>query len=597
MLVYGDPQFEITLGEAVRLACQQIDKTSINSVGELRTLLIQLGQLEQGISDTEHCAHARKTVERATDLAAEAFCSAYGRENSSIPAVDSPITLSNLKLLLSSIEPCETPLTIKIPEGFAFYAVYPEQYCLATIAWHQKQSSPAGNRVLVIGLRSIGTSLSAVVTATLKLLNYEVQRITVRPSGPPFEREVEFSVQTDAQFALVVDEGPGISGSSMAIVAETLCGCGFSLEKIIFFPGHTNLPTAPQREMTRQIWNSVSRYVTDISEVSWNRKTLQERLAKNSSELTNAEVISIKDLGKGLWREHVFKDNSNWPAVFPSLDRAKFLVETANRSRILWKFYGLCFAEGFHIPMAEQTSAEMNNLAQHSLIPAPLACVDGFVAMHWKEDQRLTKADVENDAIFQEVVRYIVNASGPVLSDSENNAALTRIRKILYWNTAKAIDTNLAQRLNDWAEWIRVPAGFPRYGDGRMAMYEWVQTSAGMILKTNGVMHHCDHMYVGIQPIHWDIAGVIVEWDLNSLRKGRLISLIRRFISKCTPEQIEFYCCAYAAFRLGICVLAAEAASILEKQRLSSAAGFYRRRLLSASSKYATNQLAFHQVD
>lgn len=76
----------------------------------------------------------------------------------------------------------------------------------------------------MIGLRSIGTSLSAVVAATLQQSGIEVlPRVTVRPTGHPFARKVEcLVVRPAAKAFIIVDEGPVLSGSSMVSVAEVL---------------------------------------------------------------------------------------------------------------------------------------------------------------------------------------------------------------------------------------------------------------------------------------------------------------------------------------------------------------------------------------
>src|SRR4051812_26803993 len=50
-------------------------------------------------------------------------------------------------------------LLVREPEGFAFYAVYPELYEMAA-----RRLDPSPKR-LVIGVRSIGTTLGAVVAA------------------------------------------------------------------------------------------------------------------------------------------------------------------------------------------------------------------------------------------------------------------------------------------------------------------------------------------------------------------------------------------------------------------------------------------------
>ncbi len=69
---------------------------------------------------------------------------------------------------------------LKTPEGFAFYAVYPEAYIEA--ARRLRLSAPPR----VIGIRSIGTTLGSVVAAALDA----EPPGTVRPFGDPFARRV-----------------------------------------------------------------------------------------------------------------------------------------------------------------------------------------------------------------------------------------------------------------------------------------------------------------------------------------------------------------------------------------------------------------------
>src|SRR5207248_4140661 len=121
-------------------------------------------------------------------------------------------------------EALDTPLTVKIPEGFAFYALYPEQYCLAALHWLADHKTASPRRAAVVGIRSIGTTLSAVVSAALGAAGWEVQRLTVRPTGHPYSRQAEITREElgEAVWGLVVDEGPGQSGSSMAATAAAL---------------------------------------------------------------------------------------------------------------------------------------------------------------------------------------------------------------------------------------------------------------------------------------------------------------------------------------------------------------------------------------
>src|SRR5205814_7722381 len=93
----------------------------------------------------------------------------------------------------------------------------------------------------IVGIRSIGTTLTAVVRAAACARGVDADRITVRPQGDPYNRELAFSTPElrwvrdragrGAVF-LVVDEGPGRSGSSFLTTAEALERVGVSADCI-----------------------------------------------------------------------------------------------------------------------------------------------------------------------------------------------------------------------------------------------------------------------------------------------------------------------------------------------------------------------------
>ncbi len=94
----------------------------------------------------------------------------------------------------------------------------------------------------VIGIRSIGTTLGAVVAAALDAPPPD----TVRPFGDPFARQAELPpgiVENGAHY-VIVDEGPGLSGSSFGAVADWLQARGVPLERIAFLPSHGGDPGA-----------------------------------------------------------------------------------------------------------------------------------------------------------------------------------------------------------------------------------------------------------------------------------------------------------------------------------------------------------------
>ena len=120
-------------------------------------------------------------------------------------------------------------MTIKEPEGYAFYAVYPEMYAMAA------RALPPSAKRLVIGIRSIGTSLGAAVARACG-----AALITVRPIGHPFARRLALDDALRDHILsfhdlAIVDEGPGLSGSSFGCVADFLEDHGVAPERIAFW--------------------------------------------------------------------------------------------------------------------------------------------------------------------------------------------------------------------------------------------------------------------------------------------------------------------------------------------------------------------------
>jgi hypothetical protein len=103
-------------------------------------------------------------------------------------------------------------------EGYAFYALYPEAYLAAA------RAAPRWPR-RVIGIRSIGAGLAAAVAAATGA----PLPATVRPRGDPFRRRLDVAPGLVAEWVAggtarvaIVDEGPGMSGSSFGAVADRL---------------------------------------------------------------------------------------------------------------------------------------------------------------------------------------------------------------------------------------------------------------------------------------------------------------------------------------------------------------------------------------
>ena len=93
------------------------------------------------------------------------------------------------------------------------------------------------------------------------------------------------------------------------------------------------------------------------------------------------------------------------------------------------------------------------------------------------------------------------------------------------------------RRVRVWlAQAARIPARSPTYTDGRMAPHEWLRGTAGTVFKTDNSGHVQDHTLIGAQPLLWDIAGVLIEWDLTS---ADALSLLRPLEQAGVPLERE----------------------------------------------------------
>src|SRR5215831_6358018 len=229
LLVFREDRCSVS-GRALKSAVEReiAGLTWMSSTDQVLHALLRAGELECGVSDSDSVPVG--PYESLTDRLAVALVS-----GASVPHDG----------VLSASVPCAAipdRIAISRPEGFAYYAIHPLAYVDAS-----NQLSFRGKSVAVVGIRSIGTTLSAVTAAAARARGLRVERITVRPRGHPYNRRTEFSppqlpfvrnfLGANADF-LIVDEGPGLSGSSFLSVAEALCRCEVATGRIALLCGH-----------------------------------------------------------------------------------------------------------------------------------------------------------------------------------------------------------------------------------------------------------------------------------------------------------------------------------------------------------------------
>jgi hypothetical protein len=199
--------------------------------------------------------------------------------------------------------------------------------------------------------------------------------------------------------------------------------------------------------------------------------------------------------------------------------------------------------------------------------------------MRWIPGRLLRRHDCD-DELLDQLAAYIVDVAGSLLSHDENQAALERMKQMLEVNAREA-DAVLGKDLFVEASGI---VGLPSYGDGGMAPHEWLLTEEGRIIKTGAFAHSRDHTLVGRQPIFWDVAGVIVEWELSFDQTQHFLEVLALRGCRIARTPLDFYVACYAAFRLGMMTLCAAGQSGPEAERLRQATNQYREYLTKFSA-------------
>ncbi|HYE62208.1 MAG TPA: hypothetical protein VD997_09445 [Phycisphaerales bacterium] len=592
MIVFGDPSFSRPASELVqslreRLRALAGDRTQSESV---REALIFSGQVEQAIADAADAqpgdsdlAASLLWCEAATDaLAAMLIADAHHRTR------DHNHSLAALRWHHGGA-PAGSAVTVKVPEGYAFYSLYPDQYAAAACAWARVNHAARCGPVLIIGLRSIGTSLSAVVRATLAREGWRATRLTIRPNGAHTDRTVKLPPVPLPKVTrvLIVDEGPGQSGTSFAAAAQAVHMHGIPREHICFLPSHQNELGAAATATAREWWGSTTKYTASTNVPILDGRSLRDHLREHTRHLLDDDVDEGTNLSGGLWRSHTFKSEREWPGVFALLDREKYLYRArSTRRAILWKFAGIATgADG--LTGSERDLRRLTVLARGGLTPAVLGSTLGFIAFEWTNARPLTRAAL-SARVLHHIARYLTHTPAPPLSRDETRAAVARATNILYWNTKKSLGdqaAEVAQQLCHEAHRLHLDDLTSAAPDGRLAPHEWILTPDDRILKADAAGHAHDHTAVGPQPLAWDLAGTSVEWDLTAEQSEQFVSLLRASGEHdLRPDLLRFCIAAYAAFRLGCCAMAADCAGRDEDERtrLQREQRYYERHLRRA---------------
>jgi hypothetical protein len=373
MLVYGDATRREATREAIArlramMAALHRAAPGLERHAELVACLIEAGELAQGVIDAEFQARggcdARSpagdaAMRLATSLAAQvaaSWDSAF--QDAGCPA--------DLDLDALAALPLPETIDVRQPEGFAFYALYPESYLAAG-------RRLSGSEWRVLGLRSIGTTLAAAVAAGIGTPRAGPPPLTLRPVGHPYDRRLsladDITVDTGASYA-VVDEGPGRSGSSIAAAARHLEERGVAACDIHLFPGHANGPGQEASPAVHHLWSRCPMHVVEFDEWALRGHEPWRRLDHWVADLVGPLTEPLRDLSCGAWRQLGWRSEAEWPPSHPWAERRKFLAATRD-ARWHVKFAGL----GRH---GRETLARARVLAAAGFVPEPAGWRHGF---------------------------------------------------------------------------------------------------------------------------------------------------------------------------------------------------------------------------
>ncbi|SCB57475.1 hypothetical protein GA0061105_102467 [Rhizobium aethiopicum] len=577
MLVYGDVE-RIESAAAVRasistmmLACIGMQPSRQRHETLVRAFILT-GELLQGLADQEFGRRGADDLSELQDAGAkllhmQARAIMQSWRNGFAGSLSFPEDWTAELDFLASAD----PVRMKRAEGYAFYALYPESYIEAA------SISNLTPKTVVIGIRSIGIGLAAMVSAALGA----EPAYSLRPTGHPFERHVSVTpalsrrilADPEADFA-IVDEGPGLSGSSFGCVGDWLQANGVAPDRLHFFPSHTGEPGRHASETHRTRWRDRPRHVVSFDDLILKAQDPKHRLQTWAADVVGVARSSWRDLSGGAWRAVRYRDPSHWPPSYMQMEKRKFLMEAEGGA---WhvKFAGLC---GGAVDKAKTGSL----LSEAGFIPRIVGTCHGFIIDEWLGGTPLEESGVGRRHIVDHLGRYL-GFRARHLSARNSGASIQELGEMAMFNIAEAAGSDIAKKLPRVIGTPERLSGRLRRvdTDNRLHLWEWLTTPTGRIIKTDALDHNAAHDLIGCQDIAWDVAGAGVEFELSSKERHRVVELVGREADcDLRDDVLEFFEGCYLGFQIGLWSQARASVDCGETERIECTIKRYLDRLL-----------------
>ncbi len=574
MWIYGDRDRTADPDETLRRciaawnrACRAA--SGIERHGDLVSAHADLAGLLQGVADAAFEKTGRDDETPATGAIGALLLSTARMIDASrrgLPAV--PIGREAERTIASLLP--TGPVRIRDAEGFAHYAFYPE-------AWTDAARGLPSGRAHVIGLRSIGAALAPMAAVPLTVASLA----TLRPVGPHFSREVWPSERLrdiwrndPGAFFVIVDEGPGLSGSSFCAVISHLLELGIGLDRIHALPSHEQALGRAASERHHALWNAIRRIPADPHGGLIRGPT---PLPAWFEDVTGPDPVLV-DLSGGKWRAGV-SGHHPLPASNVGQERLKFRLDGPKGSKIA-KFAGIG-------RVGRTKLARARAMAAAGFIPEVHALRHGFLLEDHVAGRPLRASDLE-DRPFRErflatVAAYLGFRARSFPASEDDGASLALLFDSTLYNLELGLGASTAERVRR-ATALYVPERLRirRIAtDGRLDLHEWLLDAAGRIFKTDAVDHAMTHDLVGAQDVCWDIAGAATEFDLGP-EETRFLARAVDYAARSPSDRrlLGLMLLLYPAFRYAAARLAVDGCPADETERLDASARRYAAMLL-----------------
>jgi hypothetical protein len=330
-------------------------------------------------------------------------------------------------------------------------------------------------------------------------------------------------------FFLVVDEGPGLSGSSFASVVRALREHGIRADRIILFPSSNPDGAAFRSAYAQAVWHEHRRYWASARE------------ARCSVQDATGEPNGI-DISGGAWRHVFWPHMDTVPAVQPQHEVIKQWLPD---SRTIVRFAGL----GRY---GEAKLRRARALSEAGLGVAPIRLESGYLHLPFIEATSWGQAC---DALIGTVAHHcaFVTRSFP----SRRSPSIDMLFDLVVTNLREGCGDSVA--VPSLEEYRSLLEAAPTAAiDGRMLPHEWLRVDRHF-LKVDALDHSQDHFFPGTQDAGWDLAAVAFEFGLDESGRVRLLQTYADLSGDAEINQrMRFYDIAYPAFRLGYATMAAE---------------------------------------